>query len=107
MVEIKYLEWGDGEIANQILFLLWKPQAKPRANLRQNLGQTSGKTLGKPWAKPPANLRQTSGKPWENLGQNLGQTWVLTLCKNTWLRTIYEHEPACVILTLLNIYSRL
>ena len=28
---------------------------------------------------------------------------VLTLCKNIWLRTIYEDEPACVILTLLNI----
>ena len=28
---------------------------------------------------------------------------VLTLCKNTWLRTMYEGEPACVILTLLNI----
>ena len=24
--------------------------------------------------------------------------------KNTWLRTIHEHEPACVILTLFNIW---
>ena len=63
-------------------------------SIQANLRQTSGK----PRAKPRANLRQTSGKtlrqPWANL---------LTLCINTWLRTMNEHEPACVILTLLNI----
>ena len=53
---------------------------KPWTNLRLKFKPTSDKTSG-----------QTSGK------------LVLTLCKNKWLRTIYEDEPACVILTLLNI----
>ena len=53
---------------------------KPLANLGLNFKPTSDKTSG-----------QTSGK------------LVLRLCKNKLLRIIYEDEPACVILTLLNI----
>ena len=39
-----------------------------------------------------ADFGLTSGQLWANFRQNL--------------RTIYEDEPACVILTLLNIYYR-
>ena len=59
-----------------------------------------GKSKPKPWANLRLNFKPTSDK---TSGQTSGKL-VLTLCKNKWLRMIYEDELACVILTLLNIF---
>ena len=100
MVEIWHLEWGGGEIANQILLLLWNfpfgqilgktlgiPQAnlgptsgQPQANLRPTSGQPQA-NIRQTSGKSQANLRQTSGQPRANCGQTSGKTSVLHYVK--------------------------
>ena len=58
-----------------------------------------GKSKPKPWANLRLNFKPTSDKTSGQTSRKL----VLRLCKNKGLRMIYEDEPACVILTLLNI----
>ena len=61
MVGIWHLEWGDGEIANQLL--LWNFPFRVRAKFGQSLGNVRakfGQSLGKVWAK----FGQCSGNVW-------------------------------------------
>ena len=98
----------------QTLGKLWANFRQTSGKLQANFGQTLGKlsanfrqTSGKLWAnfrpssgKLQANFGQTSGKLQANFGQTSGKLWA-NFGQN--LRMIYEDEPACVILTLLDI----
>ena len=71
-----------------------KVQAK-FGQVRAKFGQSSGKVrakFGQVWAK----FGQSSGKVQAKFRQSSGKF-------GQYLRTIYEEEPACIILTLLNI----
>ena len=83
--------------------------------LGDSLENGSGNSLGNSLENSLGNgLGNGSGNSLGNgLGNSLGNSsgniqfcqLTLTLWQNTWLRMIYKHEPACVILTLFNFFS--
>ena len=80
------MEWGDRELTNEIL--AWK------------FPLVWGKKFGERFVE---RFREKFG---ESFMEKLSVMWFCQcLWNNTWLRTIYEHEPACVIVTLFNIFG--
>ena len=68
-------------------------------SLGNGLGNGSGNGLGNGFGNSLGNSLVNSS------GNIQFCQLTLTLWQNTWLRMIYKHEPACVILTLFNFFS--